>query len=186
MRRHLVEQLIKQDTKDTYFLTAGVGFGVLEPLQEKMGERFINVGIAEQSMIGIASGLALSGKIVYTYTMCCFYLKCIENIKLDLCYQNAPVTMIGVGTQFDYEQHGSSHFALEDEDIINCLYNIEVHTPYDIEYMSELISAKAKWPRYIRISRFDENKDCELMLEKYPKCGGSLSYLQKRYGTKRP
>lgn len=182
MRKHLIEQLLLQDTENTYFLTAGVGFGVLEPLQEKMGDRFINVGIDETSMIGVASGLALSGKTVYTYTMCCFYLKCIEQIKLDLCYQNVPVTMIGVGTQFDYEQHGVTHYAIEDEDIMKCLKNIEVYTPNDISDMKLILSKPATIPRYIRISRFTENKDQELLLDKYPKDCGSIDYMQQKYG----
>ena len=96
MRKALVKKLIELDNKNTYFLTADVGFGVLESLQKKMGDRFINVGLAEQSMIGIAAGLALSNKRVYTYTMNSFYLRCVEQIRNDLCYQGLPVTMIGV------------------------------------------------------------------------------------------
>ena len=72
MRTKIVDTLLQIVDNDTYFLTADVGFGVLEPLREKMGDRFINVGLAEQSMIGVAAGLALSGKKVFTYTMCAF------------------------------------------------------------------------------------------------------------------
>lgn len=188
MRRTLVKKLIETDNKDTYFLTAGVGFGVLEPLQKKMGDRFINVGIAEPSMISIASGLALSGKRVFTYTMCCFYLKCIEEIKMDLCYQDVPVTMIGIGTGFDYEQHGVSHFAFSDGRIMEMLYNIDVIMPETKEDLIDVVVNKVKRPRYIRVGRFDESKDFSHNLhikQKYPSEGGNLKYYKKKYGYKK-
>lgn len=181
MRRTLVNKLIELDDKDTYFLTADVGYGLLEPLREKMGNRFINVGIAEQSMISIAAGLALSGKKVYTYTMCAFYLRTIEQIKLDLCYHKVPVTMIGVGPGFDYEQHGTTHFALEDEKIISSLFGIDVFTPKDKKELLELLNTKNIRPRYIRVSRFDELKTTQPILNEYPKFGGSLDYFNNLY-----
>lgn len=184
MRRKLVEQLIKQDDENTYFLTADVGYGVLDPLKEKMGDRFINVGIAEPTMISMAAGLALSGKKVYTYTMCAFYLRAIEQIRNDLCYQDLPVTMIGVGTGFDYEYHGTTHFATEDDDIIARLRNISVFTPKNKTGLVKFLKQETTKPRYIRISRFDENKDFEYELETYPKEGGSLSYFNRIYGIR--
>ena len=182
MRNTLVRYLVKTDHEDRYFLTADVGFGVLEPLRDKMKDRLINVGIAEQSMISIASGLALAGKEVFTYTMCCFYLRAVEQIKLDLCYQNAKVTMIGVGTQFDYEYHGMSHFALADYAIIGALSNIDVYSPYSKSELIDTMGVRVERPRYIRVGRFNNNKD--LALEdntKYPKEGGSLTYFRRKY-----
>lgn len=184
MRRTLVEQLGKIVTKDSYFLTADVGFGVLEPLQKKMKKRFINVGIAEQSMIGIAAGLALSGKTVYTYTMCCFYLRALEQIKLDLCYQDVPVTMIGVGVGFDYEYLGTTHFAIDDARIVGALRNIEVLTPKTKDELIEILKKPTIIPRYIRISRFDKNMEFDVKMDKYPKEGGDLNYYTTKYGNK--
>jgi len=181
MRRTLVDFLIQNDTKDTYFLTADVGFGCLEPLQKMMKDRFINVGIAEPSMISIAAGLALSGKRVYTYTMCAFYLRCIEQIKLDLCHQNLPVTMIGVGTDFDYEQHGVSHFGIEDGVIMDHLYNISVFTPKTKGELTTVLNLKKENPTYIRVGRFDKNNDFSINMNKYPKEGGNLAYFKKKY-----
>jgi len=185
MRRTLVQQLIEQDDDNTYFLTAGVGFGVLEPLKEKMGDRFIDVGIAEPSMISIAAGLALSGKKVYTYTMCCFYLRCVEQIRNDLCYQRTPVTMIGVGTGFDYGYHGTTHFAHEDDGIVGLLKNIDVWTPETKEDVQHYVEATKKnfdadilTPNYIRLSRFDVNTNIDdYATDSYSKDGGcSLFY----------
>lgn len=182
MRNTLIKWLIENDTKDTYFLTADVGYGVLEPLREKMGKRFINVGIAEQSMISIASGIALSGKKVYTYTMCAFYLRTIEQIKLDLCYQGANVTMIGIGTDYDYEQHGTTHFGLEDGVIVGSLRNIAVYTPADIDELKQTLNSKDfkrnKTPQYLRLSRFKEQNQLNIPAKStYPKVGGSRAYF---------
>jgi len=156
MRNTLVKHIKKKATKDTYFLTADLGFGVLEPLQKKLQNRFINVGIAEQAMIGVASGLALSGKEVYTFTIAAFYLRCLEQIKLDLCYQNAPVTMIGTGHDEEYTELGTSHYSNEVPAILEQLSNIEVHQVYTKRGLDALLSIPADKPRYIQISRFGE------------------------------
>jgi len=188
MRRTLINQLIKQDDENTYFLTADVGFGLLEPLQEVMGDRLINIGIAESSMINIAAGLALSGKKVYTYTMCCFYLKCVEEIKLDLCVMDLPVTVIGVGTGFDYEQHGVSHFAIEDEQIMNSLLNIDVVTPDTKEDLIAEVKKEVTRPKYLRVGRFGENREFETNLhikDKYPTEGGHVDYYKGKYENKK-
>lgn len=180
MRNTLVKELLQLDNKNVYFLTADVGFGCLEPLQRKMGDRFINVGISEQLMISMASGLALSGKTVYVYTMCAFVLRAIEQIKLDLCYQDAKVTIIGVGTGYDYEYHGTTHFALEDDVIMGALRNIRVVTPYTKDGLKKELNRKVQRPTYIRLSRFDKQKGYAVDTEdkrKYPKHGGSLDYF---------
>ena len=183
MRKTLIKQLIRQDDKDTYFLTADVGYNALEPLQKKMGKRFINVGIAEQSMISIASGLALAGKKVYTYTMCAFYLRAVEQIRNDVCYQDVPVTMIGVGTGYDYGFLGTTHFAHEDGDILGSLSNILVSTPKDEEAVRDIVkrSKLIKTPLYIRIG-YDHKKRFK---EKYPKIGGVKDYFLNRRNANR-
>lgn len=183
MRNALVKKLIELDNEQTYFLTADVGFNVLEPLQEKMGDRFINVGLAEQSMIGIASGLALSGMTVYTYTMCSFYLRALEQIRNDLCYQELPVTMVGIGIDYDYEHLGATHFAIEDKRIISSLRNIEVVTPNNIDQLNAILDTKSIRPRYLRLTKShylsDELPQCIINKQKYPHCGGSKNYFLK-------
>lgn len=176
MRKTLVKQLIKQDTEDTYFLTAGVGYGVLEPLREKMGDRFIDVGIAEQSMISIASGLALSGKRVYTYTMCAFYLRAIEQIRNDIVYQEAPVIMIGVGTGFDYGYLGYTHFACEDEEIMSKLGVLSL-TPKNKSQVCRTIKQIDTFPYYIRVG-YDHKR---YRRTEHTKEGGSKEYFIKKY-----
>jgi transketolase len=187
MRQKIVDTLLQIVDKDTYFLTADVGFGVLEPLKEKMGDNFINVGLAEQSMIGIASGLALSGKKVYTYTMCSFYLRALEQIKLDLCYQNVPVTMLAIGTQFDYSNLGTTHFAFDDDKVIKQLLNIDVFTPKDQKQLDMILRLPVTRPLYLRAGGYEENLDVELdwdKLKEYPKEGGSRQYFINKFGKK--
>lgn len=177
MRKTLVEELLKLDDKNTYFLTADVGYNVLEPLQKKMGDRFINVGLAEQSMIGVAAGLALVGKKVYTYTMCAFYLRAFEQIRNDICYQDLPITLIGVGTGMDYGYLGTTHFATEDADIIARLSNIDVVTPSDPKELIKVLKQKVKSPLYLRLG-YDHN---QYKFDKYPKEAGSKDYLVSKY-----
>lgn len=185
MRTALVDELLKIVDRDTFFLTADLGFGILEPLQEKMQDTFINVGLAEQAMIGIASGLALAGKKVFTYTISPFYLRALEQIKLDLCYQDVPVTMIGVGTQFDYEYLGNTHFAFDDDKVMSQLLNIDVYTPKNQKELRKLLRQTPKRPRYIRVGGWKENLDFEIdwkKLDKYPKEVGNREYFKDRYG----
>lgn len=184
MRQALVETLIKKDSSKAYFLTGDLGYNVLEPLKNKMKGRFINVGIAEQSMIGIASGLALSGKEVYTYTITPFYLRAFEQIRLDLCYQDVPVTMIGTGSDFDYSYLGTSHFAFDVKKCFEGLLNLDMYIPKNIKGLNKLLSKKAKRPRLIIVGGYTENNDFEIdynKLTKYPHEGGSRDYFKLKY-----
>lgn len=184
MRQQVTKTLLEIDNDNMYFLTGDVGYGILEPLKQKMGDRFINVGLAEQSMIGIASGLALSGKQVFTYTITPFYLRALEQIKLDLCYQEANVTMIGVGTQFDYQYLGNTHFAFDDDKIIKQLLNIEVLTPKTVKQLNKILRSKLTKPRYLRVGGMYENLDVKIdwnKLTKYPHEGGSRQYFINKF-----
>ncbi len=187
MRQKIVDTLLQIVDNGTYFLTADVGYGVLEPLKEKMGDNFINIGLAEQSMIGIASGIALSGKKVFTYTMSCFYLRAFEQIKLDLCYQNAPVCMLGVGTNFDYSYLGNTHFAFDDDKAIKQLLNIDVYTPENQMALDTILREPVTRPRYVRIGGYEDNINVELdnsKLLSYPKEGGSKDYFLNKFSKK--
>ena len=183
--RQAVAEIIKSiDHEDMYFLTADVGYGVLDGLKDRMKDRFINVGLAEQSMIGVASGLALSGKEVFTYSMCSFYLRALEQIKLDLCYQDVPVKIIGVGTGFDYEYLGTTHFGIDDEKIISHLLNIDVVTPQNQSELESALKRKINRPLYIRVGGYIENLDFPIdwkKLKKYPKEGGDRQYFKEKY-----
>ena len=97
IKKTFFDNLIKELGENDYFLTADLGYGVFDDIKKKLGKRFINVGVAEQTMIDLAAGLALSGKRVFTYTISPFYLKALEQIKLDIWGQKLwdKVIMIG-------------------------------------------------------------------------------------------
>ena len=100
MRTTFIETLIDLAEKDEriFLLTPDMGYSVLEPFREKFPSRFLNTGIAEQNTIGVAAGLAKSGKIVYVYSIIPFVtMRCFEQVRLYLAYNNTQVRLVGIG-----------------------------------------------------------------------------------------
>ena len=134
MRRAFVEALsaAAEADPDLWLLTADLGYSVLEPFCERFPERTINVGVAEQNMIGIATGLALTGKRVVAYSIVNFAtLRCLEQIRNDVCYHAASVKIVGVGGGYSYGPQGYTHHGLEDLAVMRALPNIDVIAPAD-------------------------------------------------------
>jgi transketolase len=134
MRKAFINELIKQSriNKNIYLLVADVGYNLVESFQQEFPERFINVGIAEQSMIGIASGLAMQGKKVFCYSLGNFpTLRCLEQIRNDVCYHNLDVKIVNSGAGLYYGTLGSSHHATEDIAVMRSLPNMTVISPCD-------------------------------------------------------
>jgi len=122
-------ELAKAD-KRIWLLTGDLGYNVLEEFEKSFPERYVNVGIAEQNMIGIASGLALSGKIVFVYSVVNFAtIRCLEQIKNDVCYSNLNVKIVTVGAGFAYGCYGYSHHGVEDIAVMRSLPNIKIIAP---------------------------------------------------------
>ena len=156
MKKTFIKTLVKlaETDKNIYLLTGDIGFGLLEEFADKFPERFINCGIAEQNMIGVAAGLALNGKKVYVYSIVPFVtLRCLEQIKNDLCFQNLDVKIVGVGAGFCYGPQGTTHHAIEDIGVLRSLPNITILSPADPTETEKLIleSYKIKSPAYIRL-----------------------------------
>lgn len=134
MRTAIIEEVYKimKENKNSYFLTGDLGYDTLEKIEQDFGNRFINVGVAEQNMIGIASGLALSGKKVFVYSIIPFLtMRCFEQIRDDICYHDLDVILLGSGSGLSYGILGSTHFALEDIAIMRSLPNMTVFSPAD-------------------------------------------------------
>jgi len=150
---------IAEKDKDVYLLTGDLGFSVFEKFAEKFPDRFYNVGIAEQSMIGIAAGLALNGKKVYCYSIIPFVtMRCFEQIRIDLCYQNLNVNLVGVGGGVSYSPAGATHHAIEDVALMRALPNMKVicpGDPFETENAVEQV-ANIEGPTYIRLNRNHE------------------------------
>jgi transketolase len=161
MRNTTINYILEAAKKDPniVLMTADLGYSVMEKFMEELPKQFINTGIAEQNMIGVAAGLALSGKKVFVYTIAPFAtMRCFEQIRVDVCYQNLDVTIVGVGGGFAYGTLGTTHYALEDISIMRSLPNMKVMCPAD---PNEAISVVEKalqmgGPSYIRLNRGGE------------------------------
>ncbi|RMF18923.1 MAG: 1-deoxy-D-xylulose-5-phosphate synthase, partial [Deltaproteobacteria bacterium] len=106
---------IAESDPDVYIVSADNGAPSIDQFASNLKQQFIQVGIAEQQMIGMAAGLALEGKKVYTYAICPFITaRVYEQIKIDVCAQNLPVTMLGVGAGYAYDIMGPTHHTVED------------------------------------------------------------------------
>jgi len=121
---------LASNNKHIMLITADLGFNMVEDFAKKFPNQFINVGIAEQNMIGIASGLALEGKIVYVYSIGNFpTLRCLEQIRNDASYHNLNINIICMGAGFSYGVLGMSHHATEDIAIMRALPGVTVISP---------------------------------------------------------
>ena len=162
MRKIFINTLtdIARKDKNVWLLTADMGFSVLEDFFHEFPSRAINTGIAEQNAMALAAGLALAGKKVYVYSIVPFVtLRCLEQIRNDICYMNTNVKIIGIGGGFCYGSAGATHHSIEDIAVMRALPNIQVYAPMDSFELEEIIKQTylTKVPTYIRIG----NKTCE-------------------------
>jgi transketolase len=148
-----------QEDPDIILMTADMGAPMLDMFREQIPEQFINIGIAEQNAILVASGLALQGKRVYVYAIEPFLtLRCLEQIKLELAVQQFPIQLVGVGAGLAYDDSGPTHNALEDLAIIRALPGIDVVTLSDNTMTAWFgqNSTRTVTPTLYRIDRFSE------------------------------
>jgi len=137
-------------------ITGDLGFGVLDKFAARFPDQFINAGVAEQNMTGLATGLALEGRIVFTYSIGNFpTLRCLEQIRNDACYHGADVKIVAIGGGFSYGALGISHHATEDLSILRSLPDITVVAPGDDWETAEATSAliAARGTCYLRLDK---------------------------------
>jgi len=161
MRTAFIDQLVEEaKTNQKIFLLVGdIGFGMVEPFAKLFPERFINVGIAEQNMAGIAAGLALEGYSVFMYSIGNFpTLRCMEQIRYDICYHNLNVKIVASGSGFAYGSLGASHHATEDIGMLRTIPNLIVCSPGDPIETKAITSffIQHKGPGYMRLGRAGE------------------------------
>lgn len=161
MRTTFIETLLHaaHENPDIWLLCGDLGYSVLEPFSAKFPERYLNVGVAEQDMAGIAAGIALSGKTVFIYSIGNFpTLRCLEQLRNDVCYHGADVKVVSVGGGYAYGSQGYTHHALEDAGIMAMLPDIEVFVPCDPQevHATTLAIASSGKPAYLRLSRAGE------------------------------
>jgi len=150
--------LARQDPRIT-LVTGDLGFGVVEKFAAAYPDQFVNAGVAEQNMTGVAVGMALTGRIVFTYSIGNFpTLRCLEQIRNDVCYLEADVKVVTVGGGFAYGALGISHHATEDLAIMRALPNMVVVAPGDpleADAATRAVAFKAG-PSYLRLGRAGE------------------------------
>jgi len=158
LREIFVENLIKlaERDKEIMLLNDDTGFNLLEEFGKKFPGRYINCGITEQTYMGIAAGLAKSGKKPYVYGIIPFaIMRCYEQLRTDVCYHNANVKIVAVGGYQYYKFLGFTHNIEKDEDIkiLKHLPNIKIYTPKTSEEIKKVIKKeyKRKGPAYIRL-----------------------------------
>lgn len=161
MRTKFINQLLEEArTNDKIFLIVGdLGYHVVEPFAEAFPDRFLNIGIAEQNMIGVATGLALTGYNVFVYSIGNFpTLRCMEQVRNDVAYHHANVKIISVGAGYAYGCLGATHQATEDIGAMRVIPNMVVATPGDpieAEAIAKM-SSTYEGPMYIRLGKAGE------------------------------
>lgn len=161
MRTSFINQLLEEaKTNKKIFLVIGdLGYHVVEPFMEAIPERFLNAGIAEQNMAGVAAGLALTGYNVYIYSIGNFpTLRCLEQIRNDIAYHKANVKIVSVGAGYAYGSLGATHQPTEEIGALRAIPNMIVATPGDpIEARAVAkFSAEYDGPMYIRLGKAGE------------------------------
>jgi transketolase len=160
MRNAFINALVELADKDTriLLLTGDLGFMALEPFSDKYPDRFFNVGVAEQNMVGLATGLAEAGFIPYVYSIATFaVLRPYEFIRNGPIMHQFPVRIVGVGGGVEYGHNGSSHHGLEDIGVMRVQPGITVIAPADHEqaHKAFLSTWNLPGPVYYRIGKDD-------------------------------
>ena len=172
MRTAFINELVVQARENPriFLLVGDLGYSVVEPFATEFPERFINMGVAEQNMAGVAAGLASEGFHVFIYSIANFpTFRCLEQIRNDVCYHRYPVTVVSVGGGLAYGNLGYSHHAVQDYAVMRCLNPMTIAAPGDpLETAAcvEWLAANPQ-PSYLRLGKAGEPviHDCKPPLE---------------------
>lgn len=177
MRNYFSERLIEyfSANKKSILITADLGYSVFDELKKKFPERYINIGVAEQNMIGVASGINLSGLDVFAYSISNFgVLRCLEHIRNDIIYHNLNVKLCCVGGGFAYGNLGYTHLGVEDIGALSLFGDeVNLYCPSTKDELKKII------PDYFNSKKFS-------YLRLYRNKEPSLKYdhIKKYYSTK--
>lgn len=184
MRNTFAEALYRAASAnpEVYIVVADISpAGSMGKFRDQYPERFINVGVAEQSMIGICAGLALKGCQAFAYTIATFTLyRPFEMVRDDLCYQNLPVTVVGMGAGVIYSTLGGTHHTQEDIAIAGALPNMQIIAPCDPAECAEATlycAQQRKGPVYLRLGKAGEPNFTDKALD--PWQFGKLRYIKR-------
>ncbi len=163
MRNQLARSLYlkAKKNKKIFVLVADISpAGKMVDFQKRFPKRFINVGVAEQSMIGMSAGLAMQGLKPFVYTISTFaFYRPFEMIRVDLCYQNLPVTIVGMGAGTIYANLGATHLTQEDISVARSIPNLNIIAPcdpFELQKSIDFCCKNSKGPTYLRIGKAGE------------------------------
>ncbi len=148
-----------EKNKDGLLIAGDAGFGVWEEFQESLPSQYINPGINEQAAIGLASGMALSGHKIFYYNIIPFVLmRCYEQVRVDVCYANLPIVLVGIGSGITYAPAGMTHYSVEDITLAKTMPNLNIISPSDPVQVKKALqyAIESNQPTYVRISRSGE------------------------------
>lgn len=162
MKTIFVETLCDLACNDNriWLITGDLGYNALEKFANQFPNRFLNVGVAEQNMVGVASGLSRSGKTVFVYSIVNFAtFRCLEQIRNDVCYHRANVKIVATGGGYMYGSLGYSHHGIEDIAIMRPLPGITIVAPCDNDQVRSATRAVAEMPGpcYLRLGRMPKS-----------------------------
>ena len=161
MRNAFIDTIIKAAEKDTdiFIVSGDAGLGVFDEFKKDFPRSFLNLGVAEQNDTSFCAGLALTGHKVYLYSIIPFILyRNYEQVRNDICYQDVPVVLVGIGSGVTYAPQGMTHYSVEDLGVARTLPNLTVFSPIDpVEArLAALYSLTAKMPVYVRLPKRGE------------------------------
>ncbi len=161
MRNAFAKQIADLAEKDERIvvLSGDIGNRLFDDLKARCPGRFFNCGVAEANMIGVAAGMAMSGLRPVCYTIAPFLTyRCLEQIRVDVCYHNVPVTLVGTGAGLSYASLGATHHSCEEMGMLRLLPNLAVLAPADSHEVRASIKAALRHdgPSYIRIGKKGE------------------------------
>lgn len=158
MRDSFVSQItdVLARDADVALLTGDLGFGIFDEISARFADRFINVGVAEQNMIGVGSGMAIMGKKVFCYSIANFvFMRGLEQFRNGAIYHEANVTLVCSGGGFTYGQLGFTHFAIEDYGILSSFGAVDIIHPATSEQVRRSVRdcASDNGPSYLRLEK---------------------------------
>lgn len=151
--------LLAGEDRRIVLLSGDIGNRLFDDFKRRFPNRFYNCGVAEANMTSVAAGMALCGLRPVTYTITAFNtIRCLEQIRLDVCYHNLPVVIVGVGSGLSYASLNATHHALEDIAFLRILPNMTVICPGDAWEVRAAVRAVMKYngPAFIRLGKKNE------------------------------
>jgi transketolase len=173
MRNAFIEELalLAEENEKVFLIIGDLGFGVIENFEERFPNQFLNAGVAEQNMMGMAAGLASAGYKVFVYSIGNFpVFRCLEQIRNDICYEELDVSIVSIGAGLSYGTLGYSHHAIDDIGVMSALPGMTIYSPADPMETRQCLrdSVSLRTPKYFRLGKSGEPEIFNQTPTKFP------------------